>query len=100
MAHEKQHAVEALEHLHTDRFDYSCDEEEELELQAENIIPYHNNGEGSFSNTEVGNDVNQQAFSSSCLDLALVLQVIWQQNNILTCPKLIIYWYAHFCIPE
>ena len=54
MTHKKQHTVEeVLERLQTDRFDNSCYEKEELELQAENIIYYHNIEKESFSDTEV-----------------------------------------------
>ena len=69
MAHEKQHTVEVLEPLHTDRFDYLCDEEEELELQAKDIIIYFNNKEGSSADTKVDSNVNQQDVSSSGLDI-------------------------------
>ena len=66
MTHKKQHAVEeVLERLQTDRFDNSCYKKEELELQAEDIIHYHNIEKESFSDIVVDSDVNQQQCEST-----------------------------------
>ena len=66
MACERRYTVEVLERSHTDRFD-SCDVEEELELQGENIIPL-NNIEDSFLDNEIDIHVNQDNVSSSGLN--------------------------------
>ena len=57
-----------FERLHADRFDESCDEKEEFELQVEDIIPYHNIKSGSSSDTKFDFDVNKLDVSSSGCD--------------------------------
>ena len=62
------HWKKVFERLDTDRFDNSCNKDEEFELQVEDIIPYHNIEESSSSDTSVDSHVNQQDVSSSGRD--------------------------------